>query len=153
MTLAEKMANIITENVISLKTYIEAQKIKEIPEDDIGTAVSVVYDDIKELIRSRTQEDNWLDFLRFYYKSAKSEAENKENVTLYKVAAKSWEEGYICGFADREKMLINKNIDDETDDKIKEHIMKMGVDYDDTLTGRSEKNKPCQRANADKASR
>ena len=50
-------------------------------------------------------------------------------------------------------MLINKNIDDETDDKIKEHIMKMGVDYDDTLTGRSEKNKPCQRANADKASR
>ena len=153
MTIAEKMANIITENVISLKTYIEAQKIKEIPEDDIGTAVSVVYDDIKELIRSRTQEDNWLDFLRFYYKPAKSEAENKENVTLYKVAAKSWEEGYICGFADREKMLINKNIDDETDDKIKEHIMKMGVDYDDTLTGRSEKNKPCQRANADKASR
>lgn len=148
MTLAEIMANIIAQNVISLKTYTEAQKIKEIPEDDMDTAVSLVYNDIKEMIRSHTQEDMWLDFLRFYYYPAKSEAENGINVTLYKVAAKSWEEGYISGFTDREKLLINKNINDETDDRIKEHIKKNGVDCQVD----QKKNKPCQRANADKAS-
>ncbi len=124
MNLAERMADIITNHFTALKTFIEFQDAKGLPESEFEIVILEMNKRIAELIKNRTQTESWLGFLEYIYRPGISEETKKINNDLRQAAVKGWEAGYVCGFADRENLLLYEAIDgDEEDDCKKEETL------------------------------
>lgn len=119
MTLAEKMAGIITENIVSLKTFLELQEAKGLPEPEFEITVALLKEKITNLINDHTEKDKFLGFLEYIYRPGESKDTDRINNDLHYAAFKGWEIGYIRGFADRENLLLGETDDNPDENDIR----------------------------------
>lgn len=113
MNLIDNIKNIIVQQVITLATLRGIQYSKGLA---LEATVEILAKEIENRLHDRFQSNTWMDWLKTY---EDSEGENPEMLYKYhEIAVEGYKQGFIDGFADREKLSAKYHLDKPKENKM-----------------------------------